>query len=60
MYRLAIGATYKDYRRLGNALNAFWKFYNKTPTKLMPNISIYSMNLKYYVIAYDSREGFRF
>ena len=60
MYRLAIGARVKQYKRLGNAFNAFWAYYNKTPRALLPNMCIYSLETNSIVIEYTQSGGIKF
>ena len=44
----------KCYRKLGNALNAFWKIFNENKLENLDNLSIFSKICNYYLIKVEN------
>ena len=60
MYILTIGTVKKAYKRLGNAMNALWRYYNKTLLKDMQDMRIVSASDGRSVMSYTREGGFGF
>ena len=60
MYRVVIGIKVKEYRRLGNAFNFFWKVFNSAPLSRLPNMAIYYLKTERLIVGYTQAGGFVF